>query len=131
MTAASRSRNHLTLPVLLSCVLVAAAFSAAVSSAQDISASIRGTVTDESGGTVSVAEGSQKLAASLVTVPLGVALVIGFGAHFLSSGNDNVLHLPGELRLPFQVSAVLLVVFEAVGVFLGLQMFSIFWSFHQ
>jgi len=30
---------------------------------------------------------------------------------------------PGELRLPFEVSAVLLVVLEAVGAFLGLQMF--------
>ena len=49
----SKSRNHLKLPVLWSCLLVVTAFSAAVSSAQDISASIRGTVTDESGGAVS------------------------------------------------------------------------------
>lgn len=75
-------------------------------------------------GLILFAKGSQKLAASLVTVPLGIALVIGFGAHFLSPGNDNVLHMPpGELRLPFEVSAVLLVVLEAVGAFLGLQMF--------
>ena len=75
-------------------------------------------------GLILFAKGSQKIAAGLVTVPLGVALVIGFGAHFLSSGNDNVFHMPpGELRLPFQVSAVLLVVLEAVGAFLGLQMF--------
>ena len=54
-------------------------------------------------GLIVLAQGSQKLAATLVTVPLGVALVIGFGAHFLSSGNDNVLHMPpGALRLSFK-----------------------------
>ena len=75
-------------------------------------------------GLIVLANGSQKLAATLVTVPLGVALVVGFGAHFLSSGNDNVLHMPpGALRLSFQTSAVLLMVLEAAGVLLGLQMF--------
>ena len=49
----SKSRHHLKLPVLWSYLLVVTAFSAAVSSAQDISASIRGTVTDEGGGAVS------------------------------------------------------------------------------
>ena len=75
-------------------------------------------------GLIVLAKGSPKLAATLVTVPLGVALVVGFAAHFLASGNDNVLHMaPGELRLSFQVSAVLLMVLEAAGVLLGLQMF--------
>jgi hypothetical protein len=75
-------------------------------------------------GLIVLAKGSQKLAATLVTVPLGVALVVGFGAHFLSSGNDNVLHMPpGALLLSFQTSAVLLMVLEAAGVLLGLQMF--------
>ena len=77
-------------------------------------------------GLIVLAKGSQKLAATLVTVPLAVALVVGFGAHFLSSGNDNVLHMPpGALLLSFQISAVLLMVLEAAGVLLGLQMFGL------
>ena len=77
-------------------------------------------------GLIVLANGSQRLAATLVTMPLGVALVVGFGAYFLSSGNDNVLHMPpGALRLSFQISAVLLTVLEAVGVLLGLQMFGL------
>src|SRR5215469_2800551 len=77
-------------------------------------------------GLIVLAKGSQKLAATLVTVPLAVALVVGFGAHFLSSGNDNVLHMPpGALLLSFQTSAVLLMVLEAAGVLLGLQMFGL------
>ena len=77
-------------------------------------------------GLIVLAKGSQKLAATLVTVPLGVALVVGLGAHFLSSGNDNVLHMPpGALRLSFQISAVLLTVLEAAGVLLGLRMFGL------
>ncbi len=75
-------------------------------------------------GVVALAKGSPHLAATLVTVPLGTAFVIGAYAHFLSAGSDNVLHMPAdELTLWFQVSAVLLVVLEAVGTGLGLQLF--------
>jgi hypothetical protein len=62
----------------------------------------------------------------MITVPLAIALVIGFGAHFLSPGTDNVLHLPpSEWRLSFQISAVLLVSLEALGCWIGLRAFTI------
>ena len=62
--------------------------------------------------------------ASLVAFPLAVALVIGIYAHFLSPGADNIFRMPpGDLRLPFQVCAVLLVVLEALGCWIGIRIF--------
>src|SRR5665213_2070649 len=67
-------------------------------------------------GVVAFAKGFPKLAGSMITLPLAIALVIGTYAHFFSSGTDNILRmLPGSLTLPFQVSAVLLVLLEALG----------------
>ena len=58
----------------------------------------------------------------MITIPLAIALVIGLNAHFLASGADNVLRMPpGEWRLPFQISAVLLVCLEALGCCIGLR----------
>lgn len=69
------------------------------------------------------ARGFSKLAASLITIPLAVALVIGGSSHFLSPGTDNVFRMaPGQFRLPFQISAVLLVLLEAFGCWIGLRM---------
>src|SRR5215472_10508263 len=60
-------------------------------------------------GLVALAKGLRKFAGSMITIPLAIALVIGSYAHFLSPGTDNILHMPpGDLRLPFQISAVLL-----------------------
>jgi len=59
----------------------------------------------------------------MVAVPLAVALVIGAHSHFLSFGTDNVFRLPpGEFRLSYQISAVLLVSLEALGCWIGYQM---------
>jgi hypothetical protein len=64
-------------------------------------------------------KGLSKLAGGMILVPLGVAIVIGGYTHFLSTGTDNIFQMsPGELRVPFQVSAVL----EAVGCWVGLRM---------
>jgi hypothetical protein len=63
------------------------------------------------------------LAATMVAVPLAVALVIGAYSHFLSSGGDNIFRLPpGEFRLSYQISAVLLVTLEALGCWIVYQM---------
>lgn len=49
-------------------------------------------------GLVVLAKGFPRLAASLITLPLGIAFVIGAYAHFLGPGTDNVMHIPpGEL----------------------------------
>jgi hypothetical protein len=70
------------------------------------------------------AKGHNRLAGALIVVPFGVALVIGSYTHFLTAGTDNVFRMPpGELRLPFQVSAVLLAVLETAGCWIGLRMF--------
>jgi hypothetical protein len=65
-----------------------------------------------------------KLAGCMITIPLAVALVMGVYAHFLTAGADNVFRMsPGGLRLPYQTSALLLVVLEALGSWLGVRMF--------
>jgi hypothetical protein len=69
------------------------------------------------------ARGFFKLAAAMIAIPFAVALVIGGYSHFLSSGSDNILHLaPGEFTLSYQISAVLLVLLEAMGCWIGVQM---------
>ena len=66
-------------------------------------------------GVVVLAKRYPKPAAILTTVPVAVTFIIGIYAHFLSPGTDNVLHMrPGELRLAFQFSAVLLVLLEGL-----------------
>jgi hypothetical protein len=74
-------------------------------------------------GLVAFAKGFPKFGGIMIIIPLGVALVAGVYAHFLSLGADNVLRMPpGELRLSFQVSAALLVVLEGLGCWVGLRM---------
>jgi hypothetical protein len=76
-------------------------------------------------GLVALAKGLRRLAGSLITLPLAIALVIGTYAHFLSSGTDNNLRMPsGDLRLSFQVSALLLVLLEALGCWIGIRIFA-------
>jgi hypothetical protein len=75
-------------------------------------------------GLIALAKRLPRLAGSLITLPLAVALVIGIYAHFLSPGTDNIFHLPpGDLRLPFQISAALLVLLEALGCWIGVRIF--------
>jgi hypothetical protein len=74
-------------------------------------------------GLLAFAKGLSRPAAALITIPLGIALLIGLNAHFLSPGSDNVLHMrAGELVLSFQVSAALLVLLEALGCWIGIRM---------
>lgn len=71
-------------------------------------------------GPLVFAKGFPKLAASLIIIPLGIALAIGGYNHFLSAGSDNVLRMAAsEWRFPFQVSAALLAVLEAAGCWVG------------
>jgi hypothetical protein len=57
--------------------------------------------------------------------PLAIALVIGTYSHFLSPGTDNILRMPsGDLRLSFQISAILLVFLEALGCWVGIRIFA-------
>lgn len=74
-------------------------------------------------GLFAFAKGRYNLAAGLIALPLSVALLIGGYTHFLTAGSDNVFRMPpGALRLPFQISAVLLAVLESLGCFLSLRM---------
>jgi hypothetical protein len=67
----------------------------------------------------------RKLAGSLIILPLAIALVIGTYAHFLSPGTDNISRIPaGYLTLSFQISAVLLVLLEALGCWVGIRIFA-------
>jgi hypothetical protein len=76
-------------------------------------------------GLVALAKGFRKLAGSMIILPLAIVLIIGTYAHFLSAGTDNILRMPpGDLRLPFQISAVLLVLLEALGCWVGIRIFS-------
>ena len=76
-------------------------------------------------GLVALAKGFRKLAGSMIVLPLAIALVIGTYAHFLSPGTDNIFHMPsGDLRLPFQISAILLALLEALGCWVGIRIFA-------
>jgi len=70
------------------------------------------------------AKGFPRLAGCMIILPLAVAPVIGVYAHFLGTGADNIFRMPpGDLRLPSQVSAVLLALFEAPGCWIGIRIF--------
>jgi hypothetical protein len=74
-------------------------------------------------GVLVFAKGLPRLAAGAILLPLSVGLVIGAYSHFLSSGSDNVLRMPpGPLRLTFQLSAMLLVILEGLGCWVGFRM---------
>jgi hypothetical protein len=52
-------------------------------------------------GLVALAKGLSKLAGSMITLPLSIALVIGTYAHFLGPGTDNIAHAIGRLEALF------------------------------
>ena len=80
-------------------------------------------------GLFALAKGFPKLAGSMIVLPLGLALVIGTYAHFLSPGADNILRMPpGDLRLTFQISAMLLELLEALGCWVGIRIFAHSWA---
>jgi hypothetical protein len=71
-------------------------------------------------GLFAFSKGFPKLAGIMIIIPLGIALVIGGYTHFLSAGSDNVWRMAAsDLRLPFQISAMLLAVLEAAGCWFG------------
>jgi hypothetical protein len=77
-------------------------------------------------GLLALSKGFPKLAGSLITAPLGTALIVGAYSHFVSLGPDNVLRMPtGALRLSFQISALLLLALEFFACWLGIQMFAV------
>jgi hypothetical protein len=73
-------------------------------------------------GVLAFVRGFRKSAAAMMMIPLGAALLIGGYTHFLSPGSDNVLRMPsGELTFAFQSSAILLVVLEGLGCWIGVR----------
>jgi hypothetical protein len=75
---------------------------------------------------VAFAERFPRLAGSMILAPLGIALVVGTYTHLVNDGADNVFQMPpGDLRLQFQISAVLLTPLEAAGCWLALRMLRI------
>lgn len=58
----------------------------------------------------------RKIGGWLLLIFLAIPLTIGGYEHFLSSGADNVFRMaPGEGALAFRISAILLVILEALG----------------
>jgi hypothetical protein len=60
-----------------------------------------------------------RLGGWLVAASMGAALVFGLVNHFVIAGSDHVSHVAADWRLLFGVTAVLLVVCEAVGAVVG------------
>jgi hypothetical protein len=59
--------------------------------------------------------------AGILATAMAASLIFGIWNHFFVPGGDHVAHLPlGTWRLPFQVTAALLVVAEGAGLILGL-----------
>jgi hypothetical protein len=57
----------------------------------------------------------------LLAVSMAAALVFGIYWHYVAVSPDNVAHLPdGQLQGLFQITALLQVLFEAIGVVVGL-----------
>jgi uncharacterized membrane protein len=64
-------------------------------------------------GVILLWTGFRKPAGWLLLIFFAIPLVIGGYEHFVKSGPDNVFQMArGEFTLPFQVSAVVLVIFE-------------------
>ena len=75
-------------------------------------------------GVAFFAKGFGRLAGLIIVAPLATGLVAGGYAHFLSPGTDNIFHMPpGGLTEAFQASAVLLVLMEIFGGWIGIRMF--------
>ena len=76
-------------------------------------------------GLVAFAKGHPTLAGWMIILPFGVALAIGGYTHFLSTSTDNVFRMPSQpWRVPFQVSAVLLALLEALSCWVAVRMLS-------
>jgi hypothetical protein len=64
----------------------------------------------------------RKIAGWLLLVSLGIGLLIGTYEHFLSPSPDNVFRLAqGGWALQFRITAVLLVLIEALGCWIGVK----------
>ena len=67
-------------------------------------------------------KGYRRLAAVLIAIPLAIGFVMGTYSPFLSSGTDNVFRMAaGDFTPAFQVSAVLLIFFKALGMWIGVR----------
>jgi len=61
--------------------------------------------------------------ALIVAVSMAGALIFGLINHFIVAGADHVAHVAAEWRTLFGITAVLLVVSEAIGVVVGVRQF--------
>ena len=58
----------------------------------------------------------------LLLASLGIGLLIGIYEHFLSPSPDNVFRMaPGEWTLQFRITAVLLMIVEGLGCWIGVK----------
>jgi len=65
----------------------------------------------------------RRIAGGLLLLAFGFAFCVGAYEHFLNPGPDNVFTMArGEWTLPYQVTAFLLVLFQAVACWLGVQL---------
>jgi uncharacterized membrane protein len=73
-------------------------------------------------GLVLLWTGFRKTAAWLLLIFFVIPLAIGGYEHFVKSGPDNVFQMArGEFTLPFQISAVLLVILEILVCWAGIR----------
>ena len=67
--------------------------------------------------------GSRLKGAGTLAIAMAASLLFGIWNHFFVQGGDHVAYIPsGSWRLPFQITAGLLVVTEAIGLILALQL---------
>ncbi len=63
---------------------------------------------------------ASRAGAALLLASMAAALLFGVYYHFLLPGPDNVFHVPpGDARMPFQLTSVLLLITEGFGCWAG------------
>lgn len=68
---------------------------------------------------------SLRWGAGLLAVAMAGSLIFGLVNHFLLPGTDNVAGVTGMWRWPFEISAYLLALLEAIGTLLGIWLFAV------
>jgi hypothetical protein len=73
-------------------------------------------------------KGNMRVGGAMLALSMAGALVFGFYYHFVLPGPDHVTHInlpiSADMRDVFDVSAVLLALFECLGVLAGIRFFS-------